>query len=235
MARSAILNPAQLLELQRLDTCTVSNAIEYFEVRLRNTGFMGDGIRCRFPDMPPMVGYAATARLRAAAAPVGGGIYHDRSDWWTSILAVPEPRIVVLEDRDDPPGVGAFVGDVHGAILRALGCVGYVTNGSVRELPRVRALGLHLYSTQIAVSHSYAHLFDLGVPVRVGGLEVHPGDLLHGDQHGVLSIPAEIAAEVPRVAAELRAREEALVRFCQTQPFSIEALRARLQLPDDRS
>lgn len=129
--------PVEHLEaLQRIDTCSVSNAIETFEVRLRNTGFADASIRCVFEDFPPMVGYAATARLRSGEPPITGGSYHDRSDWWSSILRVPAPRIVVLQDMDSPPGLGAFLGDMHAAILRALGCVGYVTNGGVREARR---------------------------------------------------------------------------------------------------
>ncbi len=183
-----------LQALQGLDTCTVSNAIERFEVRLRNAGFADAGVQCMFKDFPPMVGYAATARLHSSEPPISGRSYEDRTDWWNSILRIPAPRIVVLEDLDKPPGLGAFLGDMHAGILRALGCVGFVTNGAVRELPRVRDLGLHLFAGNVAVSHAYAHIFDFGAMVKVGGLEVHPGDLLHGDQHGLLSLPEEIAS-----------------------------------------
>jgi 4-hydroxy-4-methyl-2-oxoglutarate aldolase len=204
------MNPGPLVHedvigvLRGIETCVVSNAIETFDVRLRNTGFADARIRCMFEDLPPLVGYAATARLRAVDPPMSGRIYHDRTDWWNSILESPHPRIVVLEDLDDPPGVGAFLGDMHAAILRGLGCVGYVTNGAVRELPRVRELGFQLFAGNIAVSHAYAHIFDLGHVLKIGGLEVKPGDLLHGDRHGILTIPSEIAAEIPMVAASCR-------------------------------
>ena len=115
----------------------------------------------------PMVGYAATARLRGGDPPMSGCVYHDRTDWWNSILKVPVPRVVVLEDIDKPPGVGAFLGDMHAAILCALGC-GYVTDGAVRELPRMREAGLQLFAGSVAVSHAYAHIFDLGCAVNVG-------------------------------------------------------------------
>jgi 4-hydroxy-4-methyl-2-oxoglutarate aldolase len=215
--------------LRRLDTCTVSNAIETFELRLRNTGFADARIRCMFHDLPPMVGYAATARLRAGEPPMQGGTYHDRTDWWTSILQVPAPRVVVLEDLDKPPGVGAFLGDVHAAILLALGCVGYVTDGAVRELPRVRDLELQLFAGSVAVSHAYAHIFDFGAVVKVGGLEVQPGDLLHGDQHGLLNVPKDIAARIPPVAAGLRRREKDIIEVCQSTNFSVDKLRRMLK------
>ena len=225
MAIEPFLSERQLDALRRLDTCIVSNAIETFGVRLRNTGFADSRIRCVFDDLPPMVGYAATARLRSGSPPMQGGSYHDRTDWWQYVLQVPPPRIVVLEDVDEHPGRGAFVGDVHAAILRALGCVGYVTNGSVRELPSVRRLGLHLFAGDLAVSHAYAHIFDYGAPIEVGGLRVHPGELLHGDRHGLLSIPREIAAEVPAAAETLRASEEKIIAFCESRDFSLEKLR----------
>src|SRR5215471_14021159 len=166
--------------LQRIDTCVVSNAIEIFELRLRNAGFADSRIRCMFEEFPPLVGYAATARLRSGTPPMSGRVYHDRADWWNSILQVPAPRVVVLEDLDKPPGVGAFLGDMHAAILKALGCVGFVTDGAVRELPRVRDLKLQLFAGNVTVSHAYAHIFDFGSTLKIGGLEVRQGDLLHG-------------------------------------------------------
>jgi 4-hydroxy-4-methyl-2-oxoglutarate aldolase len=214
--------------LRRLDTCTVSNAIETFQVRLRNAGFADSRVGCVFEDLPPMVGYAATARLRSGEPPIAG-FYHDRTDWWNSILQVPAPRIAVLEDLDEPPGVGAFLGDMHAAILGALGCVGYVTNGAVRELPRVREMGLQLFAANVAVSHAYAHIFDFGAPVKVGGLEVRPGDLLHGDRHGVLTVPKKIASEIPAVAAKLQAAEHRVIGLCRSQEFSVEKLRRVLE------
>ena len=107
---------------------------------MRNTGFTDSRVRCMFPDAPPMVGYAATARVRSYEPPMEGHSYSDRTDWWNHILSIPAPRVVVVEDEDRYPGLGAFVGDVHANILAALGCVGVVTNGAVRGLESVRAL-----------------------------------------------------------------------------------------------
>jgi regulator of RNase E activity RraA len=229
MAIEPFLSERQLDALRRLDTCIVSNAIETFGVRLRNTGFADSKIRCVFDDLPPMVGYAATARLRSGSPPMQGGSYHDRTDWWQYVLQVPPPRIVVLEDVDQHPGRGAFVGDVHAAILRALGCIGYVTNGAVRELPSVRRMGLHLFAGELAVSHAYAHIFDYGAPIEIGGLKVQPGELLHGDRHGLLSIPKQIAADVPATAEKLRESEERIIAFCESGDFSLEKLRQVLK------
>ncbi len=220
-----ILSDEDLDALRRVDTCMVSNAIETFDIRLRNTGFTDASIRCMFADLPPLLGYATTARLRSEDPPIAGLRFHDRTEWWNSIVNVPGPRIVVLEDMDHPPGVGAFVGDAHAAILMGLGAVGYVTNGAVRELPGVRRLGMHLFAGNVAVSHAYAHIFDFGCVVRIGGLEVRPGDLLHGDRHGLLNVPKQIASQLPAVAAGLRQREEKIIEFCRSGQCSVENLR----------
>jgi regulator of RNase E activity RraA len=220
-----MLTEAELNALRQLDTCMVSNAIETFDVRLRNAGFADASIRCMSEDNPPMVGYAATARLRSGEPPMAGRRFFDRSGWWNSIQEMPAPRIVVLQDMDEPPGVGAFLGDTHAAMLKALGCVGYVTNGAVRELPGIREIGLHLFAGNVAVSHAYAHIFDFGSTVTVGGLEVRPGDLLHGDRHGLLTVPKQIAPEIPAVAAKLRQIEQRVIDFCRSREFSAEKLR----------
>lgn len=227
MAIASSLTDEDLDALRRFDTCMVANAIDSLNVRLRNTGFADAGIRCMFTnaDAPPMVGYAATARLRSGEPPIGGGSFHDRADFWNSILQIPAPRILVLEDMDGPPGRGAFVGDMHAAILKALGCIGYLTNGAVRELPAVRAMGIQLFAGSVAVSHAYAHIFDLGATVKIGGMEVHPGDLLQGDGHGVLTVPIEFATRIPEAAARLQRVEQTVIDFCQSNAFSVAKLR----------
>ena len=139
-------------------------------------------------------------------------------------MQVPQPRVVVLEDMDRKPGLGAFIGDVHAAILQALGCVGYVTNGAVRELPTIHKLGMHLFAGDVAVSHAYAHIFDIGATVNLGGMLVKQGDLLHGDRHGVLTVPLEIATKIPAEAARLRDSENRVTRFCASPEFSVEKL-----------
>src|SRR5579863_492198 len=224
MALVPLLSEAELDALRRFDTCMVANAVETFNVRLHNTGFTNASIRCMFEDAPPVVGYAATARLRCGEPPMVGGAFRDRADFWNSILQIPAPRILVLEDKDNPPGRGAFIGDMHSAILKALGVVGYVTNGAVRELPSVRAIGIQLFAGNVAVSHAYAHIFDIGSAITVGGMEVRPGDLLHGDRHGVLTVPGEIAAAVPGVAAGLQTAEQMVVDFCRSSSFSVAKL-----------
>ncbi len=225
MATTLALTHEQLESLRQFDSCTIANAVERFNVRLRNTGFTNASVRCMFPEVRPVVGYAATARLRCGEPPMVGGLFHDRTEFWNSIVQIPAPRILVLQDMDDPPGQGAFVGDVHAAILRALGCVAYLTNGAVRELPGVRENGIQLFAGSTAVSHAYAHIFEIGTPVVVGGMEVRPGDLLHGDQHGILTIPLRIAGEIHGVAEGLRRQERKIIELCRSSSFSISKLK----------
>ena len=226
MAIKSLLTEADLDALRQFDTCMVSNAIETFHARLRNTGFTDGSIHCIFKDAdaPPIVGYAATARLRSGEPPIVGGSFHDRTDFWNSILEIPAPRILVLEDMDEPPGRGAFVGDMHAAILKALKCIAYVTNGAVRDLPAVHALGVQLFAGSVAVSHAYAHIFDFGAAITVGGMEVRPGYLLHGDRHGVLTVPMEFATKIPDAVVRLQREEQTVIDFCRSSAFSVAKL-----------
>jgi regulator of RNase E activity RraA len=222
----AQLTAPEIDALRRLDTCAIANAIETFERRLRNEGSTDGSIRCVYDRMPTVVGYATTARVRTAAPPAVGHQYQDRTDWWTHILTTPAPRIVVVEDADDPAGGGAFVGEVHAHILKALGCVAYVTNGAVRDLPAIRETGFQLFAGRVSVSHSFAHLIEFGSTVTVGGLSIRPGDLLCGDVHGLVAVPEAIARDVAPAAEALLLQERAIVALCNSPEFSLDKLRA---------
>lgn len=221
----APLTPEQFEAIRRLDTCTVANAIETFEIRLRNEGFASSSIRCIFRRLTPMLGYAVTARIRCSGPPPEGHACLEPTDWWNTISSVPAPRVVVIQDIDRRPGQGAFLGEVHANILMALDCVGAVTNGAVRDLPAVAATGFHFFAGNVAVSHSYVHIVSIGGTVEVGGLLVNPGDLIHGDRHGVLSVPKEIAPEIPVVAERIIEKERKLIGLCRVSDFSLEKLR----------
>ncbi len=216
----------QLEALRRLDACLLANAIETFRERLRNEGFVDHTIRCLFPRLQPMVGYAATIKIRGSAPPTTDGTYPERTDWWDYVLALPAPRVVVVQDLATRPGLGSLVGAVHMNILRALHCMGVVTNGSVRDIPAAESAGFHLFAGSISVSHAYVHIVEIGQPVEIGGLKIQSGDLLHGDLHGVQSIPLEIAARIPERAAEIESREQALIALCRSPEFSLEKLRS---------
>lgn len=222
------LTDDQLEALRRLDTCTVANAIETFHNRLRNEGILNHTVRSLFPQLAPMVGYAATIKIRGSAPPTAGGPYSDRTDWWDYIMTVPAPRVVVVQDVATQVGTCSLVGEVHMNILRALHCVGVVTNGSVRDIRAASAAAFHLFAGSVSVSHGYVHIVDVGNPVEVGGLTIRSGDLLHGDLQGVQTVPLAIAGQIPSAAARLIAREQALIALCRSPDFTIEKLRAAL-------
>jgi regulator of RNase E activity RraA len=222
----SVLTPELIQQYRRLKGPSVSNAIETFDLRLRNEGFADGRIRCMFPAHPPVVGYAVTARIRSSAPPKVGLSYHDRTDWWNYIVSVAAPRIVVVQDVDDRPGLGAFTGDVHATILQSLGCVGYATNGSVRDLDDVRKIGFQFFASGISISHAFAHIVDFGEPVEVGGLTVATGDVLFGDCGGLLLVPPSIVDQVPEAAGRMQLKEEHVMAFCRSPQFSIDGLRA---------
>jgi 4-hydroxy-4-methyl-2-oxoglutarate aldolase len=221
MAQS--LSPKELEEISRWSTCAISNAVELFNIRPRNEGFMLPDIKCIFPEWRPMIGYAVTAVI-SADSPEGRRV--QPPDWWQEILKVPEPRVVVIHDVDRPV-VGSFWGEVNANIHKALGCVGAVTDGSIRDMSEVKEVGFHFFASCVSVSHAYVHLVDVGVPVRVGGLVVKPGDLIMGDLHGVLSIPREIAGDVPRAAQLVEDWERPIINFCKSKTFTMEGLKER--------
>ena len=231
MEKKNVLASAELERLRCVTSCVVASAIEAFHMRLPNTGFTDSSIRCIFEDdRLPMIGYAATARIRSASPPMEGGRYsYERSDWWNHILSIPEPRVVVIQDVDQPAGLGAFVGEVNANILLALGCVGLVTNGAVRDLNEVQLAHFPMFAGNTSVSHAYAHIFDFGGTLKVAGIEIRPGDLIHGDRNGVLNVPLEIAATIPDVAHRILQRRRRLVDLCRSSDFSLNELRREIQ------
>jgi len=210
--------------LRRIPTPAVANAIELFDVRPRTMGFMGPEVHAIFPTLPPILGYATTARV-VAAHEAGARGPAARAGYWRYLEAsAPRPLIAVIEDLDDPPAIGAFFGEVNSNIHRALGCVGAITNGGIRDLDEVEALGFPIWAGSVIVSHAYVHLVDFGTPVRVGGLVVQPGDLLLADRHGVIQIPHELAREIPAAVRKIETREKAIIRYCQEPGFTADGL-----------
>jgi len=214
--------------LRQTDTCTVSNAIEHFNVRMRNEGFVHNVTRSMFPELPPIAGYAVTARIRTNAPPIANLCYYHRIDWWQFVESIPGPKIIVVADVDRIPGTGAFVGEIHAHIAQALGCVAYVTNGSVRDVPALRAARFQCFASGTSVSHSYAHIVEFGEPVDMGGLKIGTGDLLHGDCHGVQKIPTGIVDRLPSEIDRVLRREGELIRFLKSDKFSLKKLESVL-------
>jgi 4-hydroxy-4-methyl-2-oxoglutarate aldolase len=174
-----------------------------------------------------MIGYAVTAVISADSAE---GRRVPPTDWWEELLKVPAPRVAVIHDVDNPI-VGSFWGEVNANIHKALNCVGTVTDGSVRDLDEAKALGFHFFSGCVTVSHAYVHLVDIGIPVKIGGLVLKSGDLIMGDKHGVISIPKDIARDVPKAAQLIEDWERRVINFCKSKEFTVDGLKERYMSP----
>ena len=207
-------SPSTLKKLAQYDTPTICNVIELFENRRNTDGYMDGRIQAAFPEMPPMVGFAATATFRSATPP-GKSTYVALESQVEHFARLPGPAVIVFQDLDDPP-VGATFGEVMCSTYKAFGSVGLITSGGGRDLLQVKALGYPVFSGSTICSHAYCQTLDVGALVRVGGLVVQTGDLLHGDANGVTSIPMELASEIADVAAEFVAAENHVLEYVKT-------------------
>lgn len=215
--------------LCQFDTCTLSNAIEEFGLRLHNEGYTLPGLHCVTGATSTIAGFAATCQVKAADPTIMHGQYFERTDWWEAIQSMPAPRIAVIQDTDTGPIPGACVGEVHAAILKALGCQGVITDGAVRNLPSARQMGFRMFALHVAVSHGYLHVVRFGGEVEIFGLKIRSGDLLCADCHGVINIPLEILEELPAAAARVHARRRKVVDLCLSPDFTTAKLRAALE------
>ncbi len=212
--------------LAAIDSPTVANAIERFGVRPRTEGYADRNLRCQFPARGSMAGYAVTctADSTTEGRPDGRGLL----GLWEAIAASPGPVVVVIKDVGPAPHRGCHMGEVMATIARQLGAIGCVTDGGLRDVKEVEALGdFHYFCPGLVVSHGHPVILDVNVPVTLHGLAIAPGDLLHGDANGLLTVPAAIASQVPAACAEVRAEERALLDFVTAPGFSLERLRSR--------
>jgi len=217
---------ATLHKLAAFDTPTICNVIELFDVRPRHTGFMDARIVAAFPEMPPIVGFAATATFRASAPPHAGDAYSTIADQVARFAELSGPAIVVFQDLDQPT-VAATFGEVMCTIYKAFGAVGLITSGAGRDLDQVRQLVFPVFTNGTICAHGYSHVVSVHVPVHVGGIVVYPDDLLHADRNGVTTIPRQIAAEVADLGAEFVAAEMLIIEAMREGRGNLKLLRAR--------
>jgi regulator of RNase E activity RraA len=215
MPRYHAIPPASLELLRKYDTPTVCNIIELFDCRPRTAGYMDQRITACFPKLPPMVGYASTATYRSAAAPRAGDVYSGLAEQVASFVEFPGPVVVVFQDLDHPTAAATF-GEVMCSTYKAFGAAGLVTSGAARDLDQVEALGFPCFSNGTICAHGYCHILQCNVPVQVGGIMVHPGDLIHGDRNGVTTIPNAIVSAVAEACAEYAAAEAVVLDYVKS-------------------
>jgi regulator of RNase E activity RraA len=226
------LPAADLALLRRYDTPTVCNVIELFDVRPRTAGYTDGRIRACYPKLPPMVGYASTATFRSAAPPRAGNVYSGLAEQVASFAELPGPAVAVFQDLDDPVASATF-GEVMCTTYKAFGAAGLITSGAARDLDQVEALNFPCFSDGVISAHGYCHIPEIGVPVRVGGVMINPGDLLHGDRNGVTTIPHEIAAAVAHACAEYMAAEAVVLDYLKAERIDPKGYaRARAECKD---
>lgn len=205
--------PLSVLDLLRkFDTPTILNVLELFDAIPRTAGYTDARIQACYPKLPPMVGFATTATFRAAAPPRHGDIYAGLAKQVEHLEAITGPKVVVFQDLDDPP-VAATFGEIMCSTYQAFGCVGLVTSGAGRDLDQVEALNFPCFTSGTIASHGYTQIVELGGPVRIGGVWINPGDLLHGDRNGIASIPLHLAEKLANACPAFVAAESVVLDY----------------------
>src|SRR3954451_17406070 len=223
--------PASVLEaLARYDTPTICNAMEIVAPHRRLIGYTTKPLVCPFPDLPPMVGYARTVTIRATAASTLPSAEQQarRIAYYEYVGTGHGPRITVIQDLDGADaGYGAFWGEVQSSVHKALGCLGVITDGSIRDIPQWAA-GFQALAGSVGPSHAWVHAESFGGEVRVAGMTVRSDDLIHADRHGAIVIPIEIAAKVPEAAELCGRRETPILEIARSPAFTLEKLKEAL-------
>jgi regulator of RNase E activity RraA len=229
------LTEAELAALRALDTPTVCNALEEIDNKFRDSGFTTRPLVCPFPDLPPIVGYARTATCRSVhpGSRSGQASTDFRVAYYGYVNEGDEPKITVIQDLDGPHvGHGAFWGEVQSNVHKALGSLGVVTDGCIRDIPDW-AEGFQALAGSIKPSHAHVHGVDYGCQVMISGMIVNHGDLIHADQHGAVVIPMDVARQVPAAAARIAAKEKIVLDIAKSPDFTFEKLRAAIAGPKD--
>ena len=217
----------QFAFLRSIDTPTVCNLMEIVAPERRGSFYTVKHLHCPFPDLPPMVGFAKTVTMRARDKVGGASYMAKRMDYLDYVAAAPQPCIAVIEDLDDPAGYGAFWGEVQSNVHKALGCLGTITNGSIRDIPQI-AEGFQMLAGSLSPSHAYVHVAEFGVPVTIHGMAVKSGDLIHADRHGAIVVPIN-TIDGMKVAAEKLAATEAKIIAAAKSGKGVEAIKAAMQ------
>ncbi len=220
------LTKEQLEGLRRIDSATVSNAIESFQLRPRVSGYAGYDIRCMFPELDAMVGYAVTctADSTTEGRPNQGGVLR----LWEVLEESPQPAVVVIKDVGKDRLHSCHMGEVMATTAKRLGAVGCLSDGGLRDSVAVRALGFQYFCAGLVVSHGNPVICDVGVEVELSGMRISPGDLLHGDEDGIVIVPHQAAGRIAEEATKIQEKERRLMDFVKRPDFTAKGLREYL-------
>jgi len=225
------LTKEQFEFLRSIDTPTVCNLLEMVAPERRGMGYTVKHLHCPFPDLPPMVGFAKTVTIKTKdKVPLGEASYMSkRLDYLDYVAATPLPSIVVIEDLDgEHAGFGAFWGEVQSNLHKALGCIGTITNGSIRDIPAIPP-GFQMLAGSISPSHAYVHVLDFGVPVTVHGMATTSGNLIHADRHGAVVVPVATVAAMKPAFDKLMAQEARIIQASRAPGATVESIKAAMR------
>jgi regulator of RNase E activity RraA len=227
---SATVSKEEFEFLRSIDTPTVCNLVEIVTPARRGAGYTVRHLHCPFPDLPPMVGFARTVTIKAKDAfGMGDASYIQRRlDYLDYVAAEPRPSVMVIEDLDEEPGYGAFWGEVQSNVHQALGCLGTVTNGSVRDIPMIPP-GFQMLAGSIGPSHAYVHMVEYGGEVNVHGMTVRSNDLIHADRHGAVVVPADKIGAMKTALTGLAEREAKIIKAARAPDMTVEKLKAAIK------
>jgi regulator of RNase E activity RraA len=220
----------QLDFLRSIDTPTVCNLVEIVAPERRGAGYTVKHLHCPFPDLPPMVGFAKTVTFKARdKVPLGeAGYMQKRLDYLDYVASAPQPAVMVMHDLDgEHAGYGAFWGEVQSNVHKALGALGVVTDGSIRDIPMI-AEGFQMLAAMIVPSHAYVHVVDFGIDVTVAGMSCKSGDLIHADRHGAIIVPVD-KIDAMKAAADKLAATEARIIAAAKSGGGVAAIKAAMK------
>lgn len=209
--------------ISKTDTPTLSNAIELTGVRDHTEGFCDRSVRCLFPELGFMCGYAVTAEVKTITSEEGGFV-RTMAPLIRALAASPKPALVVMQEAGGQTDLSAHCGEVMATTFQRLGGVGVVSDSCVRDIKEVRGLKFHYFARGAVASHARFHISRVGVPVVVGGLQILPGDLLHGDVNGLIKVPSEGVEKLPSLIEQVLARERAFLEYVTGEDFDLDGL-----------
>lgn len=218
---------ADLLDLlQHVDTPTVCNAIEVTEGRRGFAGFTRGTMIATEPGQA-VVGYAVTAQIAALAPPTEPPevIRARRMAYYRAMHDAPKPSVAVIEDLDWPHCIGAYWGEVNTTIHKGFGMAGALTNGVVRDLGDLPQ-GFPVIAGSVGPSHGFVHVRSIGQPVRILGLEVRQGDLIHADRHGAVVVPTASIASLAGAIRKLQTTERLILDPARSPDFDFAKFEA---------
>ena len=227
MADQRSLSEELKAALVSLDTPTICNALEVVAPERRGYGYSVSPLVCTRPNLPPLLGFARTASIRAAHPNhlKGKAARALQDGYYAYVDEGLRPSIMVIQDLDGPQrAYGSWWGEVNSNIHRGLGCIGVITDGSVRDLPDI-ADGFQMLADRIGPSHAFVHPVDFGRTVSVAGMRVEHDDLIHADQHGAVVIPWEVVEQVREAADAIARRERVIIDAAQEKGFNMARLR----------